>query len=296
MAGYMLQPTGRGRRPGGEPVDTAAIEAAQAMLAALPFPALWIGPRHEVLWRNAAATDTYGDARLPCYRLIHGHEAPCDRHGEPCTLRAGAAGREGSAVPHLHEGIQGQGFYKVVALRVRGGGALELHWPLDEVLVSDVLTGVHTRRFFEAVARHDLELLKRMGEPFSLLMLDVDGLKTLNDRHGHAAGDAALRAVGRSLRAGLRASDVVGRLGGDEFCALLPGTRPRAAASVARRVRAHLRAARPSDLPASVRLSVSVGVAGGSRGYDLEAARRAADQALYRAKAGGRDRVALAWP
>jgi len=91
----------------------------------------------------------------------------------------------------------------------------------------DELTGLPGRRALD-------EALRALDGDYTIAMVDVDHFKRFNDRHGHAAGDAALRAVGRSLRAGLRASDVVGRLGGDEFCVLLPGTRPRAAASVAR--------------------------------------------------------------
>jgi diguanylate cyclase (GGDEF)-like protein len=294
MKGFVLQPDGRGAHPRARDLSEEAMVAAQPLLDALPLPALWIRKDHKVLWRNAFAHARYGSGSAPCHRLTHHFDTPCPRHGEPCPLERARRLHRPVSVAHVHEGCRGHGFYKVTALPVEDDAVLELHWPLDEVVVRDALTGVHTRRFFEQMARHELDLLKRMGQPFSLVLVDVDRLKQLNDRHGHAAGDSALRAVGQALIASARASDVLGRLGGDEFCLFLPATRGGQAATLARRLRTAVRSAQVPVLAACERLSVSIGIHGSTRRYDLEAALAAADRALYRAKAAGRDRIVLA--
>ena len=293
MESYVLQPDGRGFQPRVADLSQDALCAAQSMLEALPFPALWIQRNHQVLWRNRAARESYGERSVPCHGLTHRFATPCNRHGEPCPLERALRLHRPVSVAHVHEGGRGHGFYKVTALPVEGGAVLELHWPLGEVIVRDALTGVHTRRFFEQMVRHELDLMKRMGEPFSLLLLDVDRLKELNDRCGHRAGDAALRAVGRVLIASARASDVAGRLGGDEFCLFLPATQAGDAAVLARRVSAALRKTHARELPGDEALSVSIGIHGGEGRYDLAAALAAADRALYRAKAAGRGRIAV---
>jgi len=151
---------------------------------------------------------------------------------------------------------------------------------------TDSLSGLANPRAFEEHLAQETARASRYGEPLSLLAVDVDGLKRINDVQGHRGGDAALRAVARALRQGARASDVAARIGGDEFALLAPSTPLDAAAALAERVRA-LVAAEGLD-----GLSVSVGVAT-TRGEDAAPSRlrEAADSALYEAKRRGRDRV-----
>lgn len=160
----------------------------------------------------------------------------------------------------------------------------------------DALTGAATRRHFGELAERELSRAKRAGETVAVLAMDLDRFKALNDAHGHAGGDAALRAFAAVCRAQLRTSDVFGRIGGEEFAVLLPATDAAAALAVAERIRAAL-AATPLDLggAAATPVTVSIGVA--SRRADgalLEALLLAADEALYAAKRGGRNRVVAA--
>jgi diguanylate cyclase (GGDEF)-like protein len=125
----------------------------------------------------------------------------------------------------------------------------------------------------------------------ALLMIDLDRLKTINDRSGHSAGDKALRRVASALRRTCRATDVAARYGGDEFIVLAPGATAAQAMELAERIRV---AARRSD-PVSP-ISVSIGITDLTRAPDhtAEALRDSADRALYEAKSAGRDRATLA--
>lgn len=164
---------------------------------------------------------------------------------------------------------------------------------LEELTRRDELTGLDSRGYWRAQAAERLERIQRHpGEAATLLLLDVDRFKAINDRHGHAAGDDVLRALAGLLREGLPPSQVAGRLGGDEFAVLLPMD-----AEQARRQADRLRAAAEAcELPGypGLRFSLSIGLAEPPVVGGLHAWLEAADQALYRAKAAGRNRTATA--
>ena len=154
---------------------------------------------------------------------------------------------------------------------------------------TDALTGLGNARAFEEHLGVETGRAARYGEPLSLLAVDVDGLKKINDRHGHHGGDLALQAVGRALRGGARASDLAARVGGDEFALLAPSTPGAAAAALAQRIRALVAAERVDGLTVSVGVATTEGgVASAMR------LREAADGALYEAKRRGRDRAVSA--
>jgi len=133
----------------------------------------------------------------------------------------------------------------------------------------------------------------RSGEPFALVLFDLDGFKALNDTRGHAAGDEALRQVAGRARGCMRDSDTLGRMGGDEFLAVLPGTTVEGASQVAEKLRAAL--ALPYDLGGyAASMSSSLGVSAfPMHGEDVDALQSAADAALYQAKREGKNRVCV---
>jgi diguanylate cyclase (GGDEF)-like protein len=156
---------------------------------------------------------------------------------------------------------------------------------------TDALTGLANRRAFADAADALLKIAVREGRPASMLLIDIDDFKHINDHHGHATGDAALLHLARALKDVLRDSDVCGRLGGDEFAVLLPGTDLAAATDVARRLREIL-AARPLPVKDGMLISLSIGLAGDA--FDTETLLSHADQAMYSAKRGGKDRIEVA--
>ncbi len=168
---------------------------------------------------------------------------------------------------------------------------------LGSLAATDELTGAANRRAFMEQGRRELARAKRGGHALSLIILDLDHFKAINDRWGHAAGDAALVEACRRFRAGLRAADILGRHGGEEFAVLLPETPPAQGLQAAERMRAAL-AGEPLSVgeDKSVAISASLGVAGLDRVGDevIEDLVRAADQAMYQAKAAGRNCVRAA--
>jgi diguanylate cyclase (GGDEF)-like protein len=165
--------------------------------------------------------------------------------------------------------------------------------------LTDALTGVANRRFFERRLEEEINLWQRHGGALSCLLIDLDRFKQINDRHGHAAGDRALQQVARQLNHGLRASDVLARYGGEEFVLLLPATDSRQSHEIAERLRAAV-AGDDAIAGAGSPVTVSIGLASLEEGMFRNVTEspgawllRQADEALYRAKAQGRNRVAM---
>lgn len=159
---------------------------------------------------------------------------------------------------------------------------------LEAEATTDGLTGVLNRRAFDDRLDAAVTVARRDGRRLTLALVDVDRFKQVNDLHGHDAGDAVLRRVAAALKGGTRTSDLLGRLGGDEFAILLDEAGPVEAIAALDRARAAL----GEDERAPV--TISVGVAALAPGLDGRALRLAADAALYRSKAAGRDRCTTA--
>jgi two-component system cell cycle response regulator len=165
---------------------------------------------------------------------------------------------------------------------------------MEAQLVDDFLTGVHNRRFTFAQLAALLSGARRHGRSMSVLMIDIDKFKAINDTHGHAAGDRILTAVARTIRDRIRAEDYVGRVGGEEFLVLLPDAGALEAARVAEDIRQRVSDVAVHVRGTPVRATVSIGWATTHGGEDVETPEellRRADWALYEAKADGRDTV-----
>ncbi|MGD8316491.1 MAG: GGDEF domain-containing protein [Myxococcales bacterium] len=162
---------------------------------------------------------------------------------------------------------------------------------LHEAAQFDSLTGAYTRGFAMEVMQRVLARSRSEGKRFAVLMLDLDHFKRINDAHGHARGDLVLQQTTRAVQSTLRADDIVGRFGGEEFVVLLPGADLSQAMGAAERCRA---AVESMQIPGAAYLSVtaSVGVAAfPDHGEDLDSLLKASDRAMYKAKAHGRNRI-----
>jgi diguanylate cyclase (GGDEF)-like protein len=154
----------------------------------------------------------------------------------------------------------------------------------------DPLTGLLNRRAFVELAERELARARRARGPVSVLMMDLDYFKRVNDRFGHQAGDRVLAEFAATVRRSLRTEDLVGRYGGEEFCALLPGANLQQAVESANRVRLAVAAHPLGGLPAVTTVSIGVAACAGAAAW-LDPLVARADEALYQAKAQGRDRV-----
>lgn len=169
---------------------------------------------------------------------------------------------------------------------------------LELLATTDELTTLFNRRKFFNMAERELGRIQRYGGSASLIMLDMDHFKLVNDRFGHTAGDLTLKAIGEKIRNTLRQADLAGRYGGEEFIILLPETGPREAFLVAERLRQGIEATQVCTSTGTVAVTVSCGVAscGTGRAFTLESILNEADQALYRAKNDGRNRTRISEP
>jgi diguanylate cyclase (GGDEF)-like protein len=165
----------------------------------------------------------------------------------------------------------------------------QLFEEMEHLARTDFMTGLANHRFFQETLSAELVRAQRHSHALSLLMLDVDHLKEVNDRFGHPAGDAAIRGVAQMIRSSCRDFDFAARYGGEEFAVILPETQLAGAIMVAERIRERIRF---MDVPGVGRVTASIGISN----YPVNAVVKedliqAADHALYQAKEGGRDRV-----
>ena len=170
---------------------------------------------------------------------------------------------------------------------------VKLRDQLRDQSIRDPLTGLFNRRYLLDTCRREFARSARMRQSVSMLSIDVDQFKKFNDNHGHDAGDMVLRAVGDCLETSFRAEDIACRYGGEEFIVVLPGADPAMAARKAEELRGKIESLivhyMDRNLP---RVTISIGVAAfPACGDNPQAVIRAADEALYRAKAGGRNRI-----
>ena len=164
-----------------------------------------------------------------------------------------------------------------------------------DLALMDDLTGVGNRRHLLQRLTEECARSERSGEPFALLVIDLDGFKTINDTYGHAAGDACLQHFTLMAQTRLRPGDMLARTGGDEFCVMLPTSTLREGAMIARRIIEVCRDDAAACIGADIPIAVSIGVAQWTRevGAFPDRLIAAADHALYVAKKEGKNRHAV---
>lgn len=255
---------------------TLAIGLAAALFASV---LAWMAARRlsEDLYALAAAASAVESGR-------GGAQIPATGSNREVRQLSGALGRMTHRLLAAHEAMEEKVRQRTLELEAANRA-------LDLQARTDPLTGLLNRRGFEAQMAFALALAQRSGRPLSLIAVDVDHFKRVNDTHGHEAGDEVLRRLARTMQARMRTSDVVARLGGEEFVALLPDTDLAGARAIAQALVDAMDAQRD---PVVGHLTVSAGVAGLQRPEDSGAdILRRADMALYEAKGQGRNRVCM---
>ena len=185
---------------------------------------------------------------------------------------------------------------------LEGGGRIITYCDISDLIIkeeqltkfatTDSLTGLYNRRHFLELCEAEWERFHRYNRPLSLLMVDIDHFKSVNDRYGHAVGDEAIATVGRACISGKRKSDVVGRIGGEEFAILLPETDMAKAEIVATRLCKRVSEQTLMTHMVHFKVTASIGVATASPSMSsFGILMRSADDALYQAKAAGRNRI-----
>ena len=240
------------------------------------------------------------------------HQLVFGRGTEPASVALIPLERQGRLMGSLNFGSSDPGRYTrshgtdfLAHLGVIASFALENGVNRARLLrsgITDVLTGWHNRRYLQTRLREELARSRRDGSPLTLLLIDIDHFKRVNDNHGHMAGDRVLTELAQRIESRIRASDVAARYGGEEFVLLLPDTGAGAGRTLAERLRAAV-AERPVTLAdgTTIGITISAGLATVSPTRDDEDLKTLADSllaradvALYEAKSAGRDRVAAA--
>lgn len=271
-----------------QPVRTAYAEADAAVhralglgvtVALLAAALAWLAARRlsedlNTLARAAAAVEAgRPGAAIPLM----------DSNREVYRLSSSLIGMTGRLL-RMNEDMEAQ-------VRLRTQELQEANLELDRQARSDALTDLLNRRGFDGQMQFALALARRSGRPLSLIAFDADHFKRINDRHGHDVGDQVLRSLARRLTARLRESDVVARIGGEEFMVLLPDTDLPTAQRLANEL-VHAIAAEPE--PRVGQITVSAGVSALRSGTEsAELLQRRADEALYTAKAAGRNQTCV---
>lgn len=300
----------------------AEVEAARAALAArteelelseerfrqladAAFETIIIHSKGRIIDCNDAAVELYGLSKeeligRPVIDLV---APPRPQEGDDWTLHA-----TDKAIEGVH--LRGDGKVPVEvrsrSIQLKGETALvtavrditahkQMEAYLNSIANSDVLTGVGNRRYFLEVGKKEYLRSKRYGQPLSLLMMDIDKFKSINDTYGHDIGDLALQALARICVDTLRTSDLFARLGGEEFAAILPSTGIDGAVQLAERLRTNIEAMLTPSAKGDIRFTVSMGVTQmqGNAEEDIGVMLNRADRGLYQAKESGRNRVVV---
>jgi diguanylate cyclase (GGDEF)-like protein len=279
------------------PVDLALYQLREGV----PALVSWTGPA-EAFPVTVRILDGAGNTILGAGRATGLRTGPGSLADRPALVHVLRAGERMVGVLVIRRGVDGPPFpedQSALALALVEHLAIALHnvemlaWSRHQAAFDD-LTGLAARRHFLSELRREVARVRRQGTPMSMLMVDADHFKNINDTWGHAAGDAVLIALAETLKEGTRTLDVVGRLGGEEFGVLLPSADIDAAQMVAERLRAMTDALRVPYGDHVIQLTVSIGVAEWGPELSLEDLVELADAALYRSKAAGRNMVTIA--
>ncbi len=255
------------------------------------FPVMLVNSRCDVLLLNDIARERFSNGHGKCYTVAHGFDRPCWEvlGRNACPIKRLARGEEGCSIREdkiLIGGSLGNGLYLEMVL---DGGIAETLVNLKDLAERDSLTGLYNRRKMAEILDFELKKVKRYGCDLSVIFLDMDNFKVINDTFGHSAGDLVLRKVGSIVQENIRETDVACRYGGEEFLVILPETDAEGAYKVAEKIRKAV----GRICVDSFGLSLSAGVTQATKEDTLNTLIERADRAMYMAKKAGKNRTCL---
>ncbi len=285
-----------------------------------------IDRQYTILHANTAAASSLGLEkseliRRKCYELIHRRDAPCEGPQVICPMRIVFGKGETTKVVHTHRDTSGNEQYiEITASPIKDGSGRiiamaetyrnimekqadddlmklvkelnDARARLRQMAITDELTGLRNRRYIMERLEEEFQRARRTGRPLSLIMLDIDHFKAVNDTYGHMFGDAVLRTVASRIRDCLRKHDLVGRVGGEEFLVVSPESDVQDAIIVAERIRRVVQSKAIAEGNLEVNVTLSAGVTALSeQDKSPDSVFSRADTALYMAKQEGRNRV-----
>lgn len=279
----------------------------QATIDALPYPFYVVDTStYRIKICNTLACNGILSHEMTCHLLTHNSGTPCENDSHPCPMKQVMVTGKPVIVEHLHYDrngeprqveVHGYPIYgdngklaELIEYSVDITDRKEAEARLVTLAESDPLTGCHNRRKLYQLLETEIKRARRHEQPLSLLMLDIDHFKQINDRHGHDLGDSVLRHLAVTIQEALRQTDILGRFGGEEFIVLLPESDLRWAAAIATRLCKCL-LQNPAERVGPV--TVSIGVASLRLEDGSDSLVKRADKALYRAKQNGRNRHEL---
>ncbi len=272
-----------------------SIDSAWPLLDVLPFPVTVIDGNYIVVRANQEAIHEYSDINQPCYKMSHGYDSPCNENGETCPKLDAQTLKTTISHLHIHQTNSGPQKFKVMALPLENGGAMEMHIPLDDVTSLDGVTGLTNRTEGEQGARRLVALMQRLITPYSIIMVDLDYFKQINDQHGHHVGDIVLRRTAEVMADSIRASDILVRWGGEEFLFILSGAQAEHAVKFTDSVLNNIRDIRIELRDQTISVSASAGIRTVTSDElamtSFDTALKQADTMLYAAKKAGRDQL-----
>lgn len=302
-----------------KPIDTTRNDQLfwQKTLDVLPFLIYAIDVQtNQPVYGNEVFLAKYPNWQTtPCYQLINGLDAPCFFCRRGTLLdEAGNPNGQGSEYEFFNE--QDDTWYQMQerAMVYKDGQVVQFvtamdisdlkqtqnqlaeahaklmlkHQELEHIATTDSLTQIYNREKLGRVFTRELQFMQRGDKVLSIISVDLDRFKQINDTFGHATGDAVLIKVARTMKNSLRGTDSIGRWGGEEFLILCPQTNHQDALALAERIRA---AVAGETYPTNQLQSISMGVASYREGDSLDSLLHRADLAMYQAKQSGRNRV-----
>ena len=278
-----------------------------SLLDGLPAYVYLQAPDYSVRYANRYFRERFGeDLTRSCHDILWGRDEPCetcptfkvfaDRQPRHWEWDAAPDGRTYQVYDYPFSDTDGQQLVLEMGIDITERKRLESQ--LHTLAMVDDLTRLPNRRHLVDLLQRELERARRKGTRVGLLMIDIDHFKRVNDVHGHALGDLVLRTVAQRMDQALRNMDTLGRLGGEEFLAILPETEAATVERIAERIRSAVESLEIETPRGALSTTVSIGTSstGAVDGTDGEALLEQVDRAMYRAKRGGRNRIAAFEP